>query len=28
VERAFETLSQMVDRLEGCLAQMEAKNGG
>lgn len=28
VERAFETLSQMVDRLEGCLTQMEVKNGG
>jgi oligoendopeptidase F len=28
VERAFEILSQMVDRLEVCLTQMEAKNGG
>lgn len=28
VERAFETLSRMVDRLEACLAQMEAKNDG
>lgn len=28
VERAFDILSQMVDRLEACLTQMDAKNGG